>query len=1183
MTLFSLLLLLAEIYVTVTLLLYKGWAPKLFQVGIIDLHNNNSNNANVNANSPHATPASSSLLFSNNTANISPAFKDMLDRIASSAGWIVLGSTGLSVCVLIWDWIQARVIVASDSIPRAFLNSTAFHLWSLRSYSHFCLLANIHWGSGWRQRVVTAIYFGLQGSLSVLVALPRLVLYGCVLYAASAVPDFSLSERGFQWLQIPGYTVTEGTLLSGTLVIMTLSTLCHLVYLLKILAAAFVCLCTLCCLTRSRKAMSKDLSSRISTLLQSKCQRNNSDPEPHLGHERKQESNRSIASTTRTDKMSMPEKTTPPYIIDSTEQRPSREEFQDISLDYDTGSHQPYRQHGQHQRNMSSQVSTAQLVSSSSLSGPDSRTKQVQGQAHRQAQGQPPYTASTLPPFTHPSMATSDMLPYRGLSTPNNRLAALSFYDDLLKSINSERMMYATSYSNSGNSQENAAPLQDEPCGKKTSLESFPASIALCSSITLSFPTSSEVGELLNSDQPIHPFDFAPEQRLPRHSPPLQQTVDGQKSNEHLMVHNEGQENSLKSQQQGTYHLNNSNSDLNRCGSVNSQETIEKWRIHVAPSSPTNSNIDHASEHESCETPTPYMQQNSGQLTPTERQGHLFAPHGRSSFELRRDSSDSRRGTIPIILSAQLQQQAAQFLDNDDNDLFFSAADLHIPRPAYAYGQSRTQRQGSVNSSVGGYNYSTAASSPSLADSLSNPMYQQQSVAMSGPMGDRPIPLRKGSLPSLNSSSRLGETPSSKGQPSHPFQSLHYHHHHHQQHYPQHTNYPSTPTKMQPRTPSHLSNMVSMHNMDQQQSSPPQVSVSLTSNPDHKPSTHYRSLSHGFQASGREQRHEDDNSHSTQWGSFGAFKEVQSGYTTMIDIPLTSMSHIGYETREESNHTVVRSGTVKSSNMSLQEALAFDVQSFQATGVYENTNQYRASRGPYRGPDMPDHLVHPLDLSPLMNHVQGGVGKPYHDNSFQDYNSTTDEAQQAWDEARVGLGLFMNDPQHQQHQPSQLSHFSSNETFCQRPTPIPLPTLQGVSHAHNDNDYQYYNDHHLHLQAHQSPQDYFYESAPLEVQQPEMISRMTSNATNLTHNSEQTTHASPHFEYSSTTITTTMSSTLHDDTECHRQGFDLNVHQDSHKNSPQQHHRFHQHPPQRQPSQRNKKNLVVAIVPTTVY
>ncbi|KAF9092449.1 hypothetical protein BGX23_004323, partial [Mortierella sp. AD031] len=91
-----------------------------------------------------------------------PVVADVLQRLGGAAGWVVIGSTGLSVCVILWDWIQARSIVQSESIPRAFLNSSAFRLWGIKSYSHFCLLSKIRWGQNIRQRFVMMVYFGLQ-------------------------------------------------------------------------------------------------------------------------------------------------------------------------------------------------------------------------------------------------------------------------------------------------------------------------------------------------------------------------------------------------------------------------------------------------------------------------------------------------------------------------------------------------------------------------------------------------------------------------------------------------------------------------------------------------------------------------------------------------------------------------------------------------------------------------------------------------------------------------------------------------------------------------------------------------------------------------------------------------------------------------------------------------------------
>ncbi|KAF9317658.1 hypothetical protein BG003_000478 [Podila horticola] len=769
-------------------------------------------------------------------------------------------------------------------------------------------------------------------------------------------------------------------------------------------------------------------------------------------------------------------------------------------------------------------------------------------------------------------MARTDVSGLRdpsNLTPPLNRLAALSFYDDLLKSISSERMMYATSYSNTSGSQEQLVHevyLHE----KKASIDSQSPSIALCSSIPLTYSTGSEFDDRLSSDQHIHPFDINSTSQtqetihpLAQSSEPHQQETDG--SVERIYIHpmdimslNGGLEINLTPQQESHHSKDRSS----KCGSSHSQETIENWRIHVAPSSPTIPAIDDDMDQDLCATPTPITRQNGPhalQLTPTEKNGYLFA----------KDS----QGTIPIILSAQLQHQAEQYLDDDD--LYFSAADLHIPRPSYAYGQSRTQRQGSVNSSIGGYNYSTAASSPSLADSLSNPMYHQQSLVMNVSMGPRPFPLRKGSLPSSISSSLIDDGLSRGGPQQHYFQTGPQQSNTMNQH-SQHTTFPVIPTRMRTRTPSHLSNMINRNNMTDLSAQHENPAQNISSQ--QKRRSHYRSHSHQVRSSVSQNT-------DSMWGSFGEFKDAQEGYTTMIDIPPTSTSHIDYQSLE--GDAVVRSGVSKA-NMSLQEALAIDEQQFRATGPCENTNQYRVSRGPYRGPNVPDHLVHPLDLSPLLNHSQGGrldynYENQHYSQGQQHQQVTTNSDAQTWNDACVGLGLIMNNTsqfQQQQNLQSSIQYYDptrSNQGHAQRPIPIPIPLQRENSRSHGPpTDYDYQT-----MPYYPSPTPTSYPDTQHYRHRPEMVSRMTSNATTLTHHSDRT-NASTNSEATSATTTnpsTSISRTTLDYDKRHQayiQGED-EPRRSTSQSTQQGYNALH-----RQPS-RNKKNLVVAIVPATVY
>lgn len=878
----------------------------------------------------------------------------------------------------------------------------------------------------------------------------------------------------------------------------------------------------------------------------------------------------------------MPEKTVATTILNNQShigrQPNSQEEFHDVSLDIDHTYRREHQRNRGHQRldqpmptpTLSVFPPTDDIVPMVNMSALSSRIDLSHTQAAMESSNAP----SPLPPFTHPSMATTDISGSRNLSSfnpPLNRLAALSFYDDLLKSINSERMMYATSYSNPSRSQEQL--MHDGQLhNKKVSIDSQSPSIALCSSIPLTYSTGSEIDDRLSSDQPIHPFDTTPtsqpqETVIPRtqSSERLQQENNG--NMERVYIHpmdimslNGGLEINLTPQQESHHSRDRSS----KCSSSHSQETIENWRIHVAPSSPTIPAIDHDMEDDMCATPTPIPRKNGPhalQLTPTDKNGYLFAKDSRY------ENKSNHQGSIPIILSAQLQHQAAQYLDDDD--LYISAADLHIPRPSYAYGQSRTQRQGSVNSSIGGYNYSTAASSPSLADSLSNPMYHQQSLDMNVSMGSRPFLLRKGSLPSSITSSLIDDGLSRGGPQQHYFQtglqqSNTMHHPH-----SQHANFPAIPTRMRTRAPSHLSNMVHGNSM----SGHTVKNSAQNTSPQQKRRSHYRSHSHHVRSS---------SSHNTdsQWGSFGEFKEAQTGFTTMIDIPPTSMSHIDYQPQE--NDTVVRSGVSKA-NMSLQEALAIDEQQFRATGFHENTNQYRASRGPYRGPNVPDHLVHPLDLSPLLSHSQGGhldynYQNQHHMQSQQQHMAATSNAQ-TWNDACVGLGLIMNNnsqfqQQHQHIDQSNTQYYDptpSEQGHSQQPNPIPLQRERIQSHTPS-NDYD-------------DPMTYLPPPSPSSYPEhhyhrPDMVSRMTSNATTLTHHSNRT-YTSSYSE--ATSVTTTNPPTSHSRTVDYDKRHQAYIQGGEPRRSTSQstHQGFnHLH---RQPSQRNKKNLVVAIVPSTVY
>lgn len=154
--LFSMTMLLGEILVCASLLIYRDWPHHLLRHDWVlsSSTSPSSSSSTATATSPSTSPYQS----------LPSMVQSIFDRVGGAAGWVALGSLGLTLCVMLWDWIQARSIVESDSISKAFLNSAAFRLWSIKSYAHFCLLSKINWGDNARQRLMTIVYFGMQGT-----------------------------------------------------------------------------------------------------------------------------------------------------------------------------------------------------------------------------------------------------------------------------------------------------------------------------------------------------------------------------------------------------------------------------------------------------------------------------------------------------------------------------------------------------------------------------------------------------------------------------------------------------------------------------------------------------------------------------------------------------------------------------------------------------------------------------------------------------------------------------------------------------------------------------------------------------------------------------------------------------------------------------------------------------------
>jgi len=353
---------------------------------------------------------------------------------------------------------------------------------------------------------------------------------------------------------------------------------------------------------------------------------------------------------------------------------------------------------------------------------------------------------------------------------PEGRLTSLSFYDDLLKSISSERMMYAASIYNQATPDLQQPQYEGDICGRESNnTPNEVMSIARCSSIPLTLPSCSEYEYRSHAERPVHPFDVSQDHPtttilFEQHSRPTMAELCVHPLD--TSVAGFGNFPQPQSQERQSMSVYNNPLGLGQRGGPNSQEAIENWRVLVEPRSPAFAELD--------------------------QHGSMDDAHDEFS------DSISRRGTIPIVLSGHLQEAAIY-----EEDQLFTLEDLDAPRPFYAYGQTRTQRQGSVNSSTAGYNPSIA-SSPSLADSLSNPMYHQQSHGITNfnSTGSRPFLPRKCSLPgSVNSSTKddAGSSAPYLQNQIHQASSA-----------PSYLAYPSSAIRTKAKTPSHLSNMI-MH------------------------------------------------------------------------------------------------------------------------------------------------------------------------------------------------------------------------------------------------------------------------------------------------------------------------------------------------------------------------------------
>ncbi|KAG0246664.1 hypothetical protein BGX31_011202 [Mortierella sp. GBA43] len=255
-----------------------------------------------------------------------------------------------------------------------------------------------------------------------------------------------------------------------------------------------------------------------------------------------------------------------------------------------------------------------------------------------------------------PRHSTSTILPIHGLNTrrpsgqsdtnrltPGGRFTALSFYDDLLKNINNERMIYATSFYNQSPLDLRHRPFDDERSRRESNNLSIEGtSIARCSSIPLTLPSCSEYDYRSSAERPVHPFDNLSQEPPSTTFETLRQSIFMEQrpmsTMAELHVHpldavdpKMTRFSNFPQTQSHDVQRSIYNSGLGRCGGPNSQETIENWRVLVEPRPPVIAELDYD---------IPKL------------------PQQESVDEMNDEFCDSisRRGTIPIILHQAIKK-----------------------------------------------------------------------------------------------------------------------------------------------------------------------------------------------------------------------------------------------------------------------------------------------------------------------------------------------------------------------------------------------------------------------------------------------------------------------------------------------------------------------------------------------
>ncbi|BFZ53891.1 Potassium transporter [Savitreella phatthalungensis] len=129
--------------------------------------------------------------------------------------WIFVGSIGLSVVLIAWDWIKAIRIMRSRNISFAFTNLIANRCYAARGYDYYCLWHKLS-DSQHRQDVLSFwVYFSFIGWKRLILSEgPRQAINALTVFSVMSTRNFSLDVRAYQNITVYQWTILSMMTLS---------------------------------------------------------------------------------------------------------------------------------------------------------------------------------------------------------------------------------------------------------------------------------------------------------------------------------------------------------------------------------------------------------------------------------------------------------------------------------------------------------------------------------------------------------------------------------------------------------------------------------------------------------------------------------------------------------------------------------------------------------------------------------------------------------------------------------------------------------------------------------------------------------------------------------------------------------------------------------------------------------